>query len=184
MLKRFSWWFTYPIQSHNVIFWHELPYTILIYFELCLMVSSLEEGTCHLPIFLLCVTISLLASKCLVWQSPTPGIVIHFHQIIPPQLKPKISTVCLSTPKRVKILQKFPLKVFNLGRTWSNLHSKKKEVPMILSKSSSKEEFNKMTQKCFQKCEFISPSPLDICDPQVSWLPSICAFGGNRPPLV
>ena len=35
---------------------------------------------------------------------------------------------------------------------------------MILSKNSPKEEFNKMTQKHFQKCESISPSSLNICD--------------------
>ena len=35
---------------------------------------------------------------------------------------------------------------------------------MILSKNGPKEEFNKMTQKHFQKCESISPSPLNICD--------------------
>ena len=40
----------------------------------------------------------------------------------------------------------------------------KEEVPMILSKNCPKEEFNKMTQKHFQKCESISPSPLNICD--------------------
>ena len=35
---------------------------------------------------------------------------------------------------------------------------------MILSKKSSKRSSNKGTQKYFQKCESISPSPLDICD--------------------
>ena len=35
---------------------------------------------------------------------------------------------------------------------------------MILSKIGPKEEFNKMTQMHFQKCESISPSPLNICD--------------------
>ena len=48
--------------------------------------------------------------------------------------------------------------IFFLKKKWE------KEVPMILSKSSSKEECNKMTRKCFQKCEFISSSPLDICN--------------------
>ena len=41
---------------------------------------------------------------------------------------------------------------------------KEEEVPMILSKNNTKEEFNKMTPKTFPKCESISPSPLNICD--------------------
>ena len=35
---------------------------------------------------------------------------------------------------------------------------------MILSKNNAKEEFNKMTPKTLQKCESISPSPLNIYD--------------------
>ena len=34
---------------------------------------------------------------------------------------------------------------------------------MILSKNKFKKG-DSMTQKCFQKCESISPSPLNICD--------------------
>ena len=47
------------------------------------MVSSFKEGTCHLPIFLLCVPIVLQASKHLACQLPTPGIDIHLRQTIP-----------------------------------------------------------------------------------------------------
>ena len=46
------------------------------------MVSPFEEGTCHLPIFLLCAPTILLASKCLACQLPTSGIDIHLHQTI------------------------------------------------------------------------------------------------------
>ena len=88
------------------------------------LLNSFAEDHGHFfssSLFLLCVPIALLASKCLVWQSPISGIVIHFHQTIPPQLQPKDSTMCLFIPKRVKILQNFPLKIFNPGRIWSNL---------------------------------------------------------------
>ena len=54
------------------------------------MVSLFEEGTCHLPIFFLCVPIVLLASKCLACQLPTPGIDIHLLQTIPSQQNPNL----------------------------------------------------------------------------------------------
>ena len=66
------------------------------YFELCRMVSPFEEGTSHLPIFLLCVPIVLVASKCLACQLPTLGIDIHLRQPTPLTTKPKISTVSIS----------------------------------------------------------------------------------------
>jgi len=72
--KRFPCWFTCPIQSHNDISYMSHNDTHLVP-EL----ARLRKGTCHLLVFLLCVPISLLASKCLVRQLPTPGIVIHFH---------------------------------------------------------------------------------------------------------
>ena len=53
------------------------------------MVSPFEEGTCHLPIFLLCIPIVLLASKCMACQLPTPGFDIHLRQTIPLTTKPK-----------------------------------------------------------------------------------------------
>jgi len=83
--KRFPCWFICPIQSHNDIScmsYHRLSWFTLSFVEWWV---RLMKGTCHLPVFLLCVPIALLASKCLVWQSPTPGIVIHFHQTIPIQ---------------------------------------------------------------------------------------------------
>ena len=63
-----------------------------------------------------------------------------FTQTVPPQLQPKISTVCLSTPKRVKIHQNFPLKKCSIQGGHGVIFKKKwwKEVPMILSKNSSK----------------------------------------------
>ena len=47
------------------------------------MVSPFKEGTCHLPIYLICVPIVLLATKCLACQSATTGIDIHLCQTIP-----------------------------------------------------------------------------------------------------
>ena len=91
--KRFPCWLTYPIQSHNVISY--MSYHRLSWFTLRFVKwwVRLRRGTCHLPVFLLCLPISLLASKCLVRQSPIPGIVIHFHRTIPPQPSPK-SPLC------------------------------------------------------------------------------------------
>ena len=119
--KRFPCWFTCPIQSHNDIScmsYHRLSWFTLSFVE---SLVRLRKCTCHLLVFLLRVSISLLASKCLAWQSPTPSVVIHFRQTIPPQLQLKISTVCLFTAKGSKFFKKFPLKIFNSGRTWSNL---------------------------------------------------------------
>ena len=133
--------------------------------------DRLRKSTCHLPVFLLCVPISLLASKCLVRQSPIPGIVIHFRRTIPPQLSPKSPLCAYPLPKGSKFLQKLPLKnaEFKKDMRLSSLkkckrRKNKEEVPMILSKNNAKEEFNKMTPKTFPKCESISPSPLNICD--------------------
>ena len=77
--KRSPCWFTCPIQSHNDISY--MSYHRLSWFTLRFVKwwVRLRRGTCHLPVFLLCLPISLLASKCLVRQSPTPGIVIHFY---------------------------------------------------------------------------------------------------------
>ena len=137
--KRFSCWFTCPIQSHNNIScmsYHRLSWFTLSFVEWWV---SLRKGTCHLPIFLLCVPISLLASKCLIRQLPTPGIVIHFHPDCFTTTQPKISTVCLSTSKGSKFLQKFPLKYFEIKKDmrFSSLKKerKKEEVLKILSKN-------------------------------------------------
>ena len=106
--KRFPYWFTCPIHSHNDISYmsyHRLSWFTLSFVEWWV---RLRKGTCHLPVFLLCVPISLLTSKCLVRQSPIPGIVIHFHPDSFTTTQAKISTVCLSTSKRVKISSKSP----------------------------------------------------------------------------
>jgi hypothetical protein len=47
---------------------------------------------------------------CLVRQLPTPGIVTHFHQTIPPQLSPKSPLCAYPFSKGSKFLQKLPLK--------------------------------------------------------------------------
>jgi len=75
--KRLPYWFICPIQSHSDISYmsyHRLSWLTLSFVEWWV---CWRRGTCHLPVFLLCG--SLLASKCLVRQLPTPGIVIHFH---------------------------------------------------------------------------------------------------------
>ena len=77
--ERFPCWFTCPIQSHNdmsYMSYHRLSWFTLSFVEWWI---HLRKGTYHLPVFLLRVPISLLASKCLARESPTPGIVIHFH---------------------------------------------------------------------------------------------------------
>jgi len=119
--KRFPCWFTCPIQSHNDISYmsyHRLSWFTLSFVELWV---RWRRGTCHLSVFLLCVPISLLASKCLVRQSPTPGIVIHFHPdsstTTPAQ---NLHCVPIHFKKGKKFFKKLPLKIVNSGRTWSS----------------------------------------------------------------
>ena len=125
--KRIPCWFTRPIQSHNDISY--MSYHRLSWFTLSLVEwwVRLRKGTCYLPVFLLCVPISLLASKCLVRQLPTPGIVIHSHQTIPPQLSPKSPLCAYPLSKGSKFVLKLPLKILNSWRTWSYLLLKKRE---------------------------------------------------------
>ena len=171
-MKRFPCWFTCPIQSHNNISY--MSYHRLSWFTLSFVKwwVRLRKGTCHLPIFLLCVFISLLASKRLVWQLPTLGIVINFHQTFPPQLSPKSPLCAYPLPKRVKISSKAPSKnaEFKKDMRVSFLRKKgekkkKEEVLMILSKSSAKEEFNKITQKYFQSVSPFLPLPWTFVTP-------------------
>ena len=103
---------------------------------------------------------------CLVRQLPTPGIVTHFRQTIPPQLSPKSPLCAYPFPKGSKFLQKLPLKnaEFKKDMRVSFLRKKgekkkKEEVLMILSKNNAKEEFNKMTQKYFQSVSPFLPLP-------------------------
>ena len=162
--KRFPCWFTCPIQSHNVISYmsyHRLSWFTLSFVEWWV---RLRKGTCHLPVFLLCVSISLLASECLVWQLPTPGIVIHFRQTIPPQLSPKSPLCAYPLPKGSNFFKSSLWNILKSRRTWDYLlkkkrEKKKEEVLMILSKISAKEEFNKMTQKHFQSVSPFLPLP-------------------------
>ena len=96
-----------------------------------------RKDTCHLPVFLLRVPISLLASKCLAWQSPTPGVVIQLRQTIPHNSSPKSPLCAYSFQKGSKVLHKFSLKILVSGRTWSNLLKKKNDenkYPWSLSK--------------------------------------------------
>jgi len=168
---RFPYWFTCPIRSHNDISY--MSYHRLFWFTLSFVEwwVRLRKGTCHLPVFLLCVSISLLASKCMVRQSPIPGIVIHFRQIIPPQLTPKSPLCAYPLPKRVKISSKAPSEIFwnQEGHELSSLKKrekkKKEEVLMILSKNSPKEEFNKITQKYFQSVSPFLPLPWTFVTP-------------------
>ena len=125
--KRFPCWFTCPIQSHNDIScmsYHRLSWFTLSFVEWWV---SLRKGTCHLPVFLLCVPISLLTSKCLGRQLPTPGIVIHFRQTIPPQLSPKSPLCAYPLPKGSKFLQKLPLKYSEIKKDMRLSSLKKRE---------------------------------------------------------
>ena len=130
----------------------------------------LRKGTCHLPVFLLCLSISLLASKCLVRQSPILGIVIHFRQIIPPQLTPKSPLCAYPLPKRVKISSKAPSEIFwnQDGHELSSLKKerrrRKKKCSWSLAKIVQKRSSIKSPKKIYPKCESISPFPLNICD--------------------
>jgi len=113
---------------------------ILSYFELCQMVSPFEEGTCHLPIFLLCIPIVLLASKCLTYQLPTPGIDIHLRQTIPLTTKPKISTVSLSISNGLSKQCSLPktLSLWSVGHLLKKIGAeaikKKRQDPCLHSK--------------------------------------------------
>jgi len=139
----------------------------LIYFELCQMVSSLEKrylsSTGLSPLRIHFIT-SLKASGMTITYS-------GYCHPLPPDIstttQPKISTVCLSTSEKgSKFLQKLPLKnaEFKKDMRVSFLRKKgekkkKEEVLMILSKSSAKEEFNKITQKYFQSVSPFLPLP-------------------------
>ena len=152
--KRFPCWFTCPIQSHNDISYmsyHRLSWSTLSFVEWWV---RLRKGTCHLPVFLLCVPISLLASKCLVRQLPTPGIVIHSHQIIPPQLSPKSPLCAYPLPKRVKNSCNC-----SLWKCWIQegheviffkKRRRKKKCPWSLAKIVQKRSSIKWPQKHFQ----------------------------------
>ena len=118
--KRLPYWFICPIQSHSDISYmsyHRLSWLTLSFVEWWV---CWRRGTCHLPVFLLCG--SLLASKCLVRQLPTPGIVIHFHldssTTTPAQ---NLHCVPIHFKKGQNSSKNFPLKILNSERTWSNL---------------------------------------------------------------
>ena len=116
------------------------------------MVSSLEKR------YLLSAGLSPLRTHFIA-SLKTSGTTITYSGYchpLPPEnsttTQPKISTVCLSTSKRVKISSKAPFEIFWNQEGHEIIFLKKREeVPMILSKNSSKRRFNKMTQKCFQK---------------------------------
>ena len=98
--KRFPYWFTCPIQSHNDIFIHELLQPILICFELCRMVSSLKER------YLSSAGLSPLRTHFIA-SLKTSGTTITYsgycHPLPPDNsttTQPKISTVCLSTSEK------------------------------------------------------------------------------------
>ena len=131
------------------------------------MVSSFEEGTYHLPIFLLCVPIVLLASKCLACQSPTPGIDIHLRQTIPLTTKAKISTVSLSISNGLSKQCSLPITLSSwsmghLKKKWSRSSEKKRETrPIPPLKRVEIRSSNKKT-KYFLSVSPFPPSPLNI----------------------
>ena len=98
------------------------------------MVSSFEEGTCHPPIFLLCVPIILLASKCLACQLSTPGIDIHSQQ--------NLKSPQLAYPSRMVYPSNAPFqKLYHYGvwvifqkKTTAEAMKKKRQDPYLHSK--------------------------------------------------
>ena len=130
------------------------------------MVSPFEEGTCHLPIFLLCAPTILLASKCLAYQIPTPSIDIHLRQTIPLTTKPKISTVNLSISNGLSKQCSLPktLSSWSMGyllyRKMELKAMKKKTRPIPPLKRVEIRGSNKKTKKFLSVSPF-PPSPLN-----------------------
>ena len=130
------------------------------------MVSPFEEGTCHLTIFLLCVPIVLLASKCLACQLPTTGIDIHLRQTIPLTTKPKISTVSLSNSNSLSKKCSLPItpSSWSMGHLLKKKKKKKKEKetsPIPPLKRVQIRSSNKKTKSSLSVSPF-PPSPLNI----------------------
>ena len=139
------------------------------------MVSSFEEGTCHLPIFLLWVPIVLLASKCLACQLPTSGIDIHLRQTIPLTTKPKISTVNLSISNGLSKQCSLPITLssWSMGhllkkQTWQRSNERKKEkkketrpIPPLKKVEKKIRSSNKKIKSSLSVSPFY-PSPLNI----------------------
>ena len=129
------------------------------------MVSLFKEGTCHLPIYLLCVPIVFLASKCLTCQSPTTGIDIHLCQTIPITTKPKISIVSLSISNGLFKQYSLPITL----SSWSMGHLLKKRKKTEAKKKRDKthtstqtveiRSSNKKKTKCFLSVSPFPPSP-------------------------
>ena len=80
---------------------HEPLWAILCYIEICRMVCPLREwylpSTDLFPLRTHC----LLASKCLVCQSHTPGIDIHLHQHNSPAITNPKSPQCAHSSQKV-----------------------------------------------------------------------------------
>ena len=115
------------------------------------MVSSFEEGIYHLPIFLLCIPIVLLASKCLACQLPTPGFDIHLRQTIPLTTKPKISTVSLSISNGLSKQCSLPITL----SSWSMGCLKKTERQDPYLHSKELKYGAQIKRPKFSKCESI-----------------------------
>ena len=138
----------FPVGLHTpsraIMLYHIMSYHRLSWFTLSFVEwwVRLMKGTCHLPVFLLCVPIALLASKCLVRQLPTPGIFIHFHPDSSTTTSAQnLHCVPIHFKKAQKFLKKLPLKILNSERTWSYLLWKKREkCPWSLAKIVPKEE--------------------------------------------
>ena len=130
----------------------------------------LRKGTCLLPVFLLCVPISLLASN--VWYDNYLLRVLsststrHFHH----NSAQNLHCVPIHFQKGQKNFKSSLWNILKSRRTWDYLlkkkrEKKKEEVLMILSKSSAKEEFNKMTQRYFQSVSPFLPLPWTFVTP-------------------
>ena len=141
------------------------------------MVSPFEEGTYYLPIFLLCVPIVLIVSKCLACQLPTPGIDIHLRQTIPSQQNP--ISPHWTYPYRIVYPSSAPFqKLYHYGvwviflkKNWSWIKKRDK------THTSTQKSWNKGSNKKTRNSRSVSPFPPS----PLNTLPSI-RLGFDRVP--
>ena len=110
----------------------------------------------------------LLATKCLAYQLPTPGIDIHLRQTIPLKTKPKISKVNISISNGLSRQCSLPITLslwsvgYLLKKNWSRSNEKKRETrPIPPLKRVEIRGSNKKTKNFLSVSPF-APSPLNI----------------------
>ena len=156
------------------------------YFELCRIVSPFEEGTCDLPIFLLCVPIVLLASN--VWHVNylLRVLISTFTRRFPSQQNPKSPQWAYPSqmvyPRNAPFQQLYPHGVWVIflkktrQRNKERKKNKKETRPIPPLKRVEIRSSNKRT-KCFLRMSPFPPSPLNIL-PSIrlgfDWVPTSC----------